>query len=108
MNKMVQSLWYGIGSFLPGILLVFTVVVAFIMTLMGDESIPVIVGLPFVLIAFLAAALCWFYIITMMIDAVKHSKGGMLFLWCVLLYMCNIFVFPIYWFVCVRTRTNQF
>ena len=31
MNKMVQSLWYGIGSFLPGILFLIALVAAFIM-----------------------------------------------------------------------------
>ena len=107
MNKMVQSLWYGIGSFLPGILFLIALVAAFIM-MQQEGDISARYGLSLVLFVFLMVVLCWFYIITMMVDAANHCEGNEKIIWIILLYLINIFVFPVYWFVCVRKRTNHF
>ena len=107
MNKMVQSLWYGIGSFLPGILFLIALVAAFIM-MQQEGDISARYGLSLVLFVFLMVVLCWFYIITMMVDAANHCEGNEKLIWIILLYLINIFVFPVYWFVCVRKRTNHF
>lgn len=37
-----------------------------------------------------------------------YLSTGMKILWTALLYCCNIFVFPVYWFVCIRHEYDSY
>lgn len=107
MKNIAESTWYGIGSFLPGILFLIPIGVAFIVTQREGEILATY-EFPLMLVALLMAGLSWFYIITMTIDAANHCEDNVKIIWIILLYLMNVFVFPVYWFVCVRKRTDHY
>lgn len=101
----MRSKLYGIGSFLPAVLLLISCVLGFYLQFANDgkleESDSPLLPL-FLIGTILAVILTWVYIISMMIHAGKHLSGTDRVVWMVLLYMLNMFVFPIYWFRYVR------
>ena len=98
MKNIAESTWYGIGSFLPGILFLVTVVVTCVL-LHEDAMMP--------LYGILAVVLFWFYVITMSMDAERLSDSRTGYVWMLLLWMANILVFPFYWFACIKNRNSQ-
>lgn len=73
MKNIAESTWYGIGSFLPGILFQVTVFMACVL-LHKDAMMP-LYGIPLAAAALLAVVLFWFYVITMSMDAERLSDS---------------------------------
>ena len=107
----MRSKLYGIGSFVPGIS-IFTLVGIYFSKLLGDQaavesSSETATMILLLFITFAAVILCWVYIITMMIHAAKHLTGNRRILWLILIYMLNLFIFPVYWFCFMRNTQSQ-
>lgn len=105
MKNIAESTWYGIGSFLPGVLFLVTVVVTCV--LLHEDAMMPLYGIPLAAAALLAVVLFWFYVITMSMDAERLSDSRTRYVWMLLLWMANILVFPFYWFVCIKNRNSQ-
>ena len=106
MKNMAESTWYGIGSFLPGILFLIPIGAAFIVTQREGEILATY-EFPLMLVALLMAGLSWFYVIIMSMDAERLSDSRTRYIWMLLLWMANILVFPFYWFACIKNRNSQ-
>lgn len=105
MKNIAESTWYGIGSFLPYVLFLVTVVVTCV--LLHEDAMMPLCGIPLAAAALLAVILFWFYVITMSMDAERLSDSRTRYVWMLLLWMANILVFPFYWFVCIKNRNSQ-
>lgn len=48
--------------------------------------------------------MCWVDIFWFIYMAIKNKQldNNMKIVWCVLLYLLNIFVFPVFWFMVIR------
>lgn len=105
MKNIAESTWYGIGSFLPYVLFLVTVVVTCV--LLHEDAMMPLYGIPPAAAALLAVVLFWFYVITMSMDAERLSDSRTRYVWMLLLWMANIIVFPFYWFACIKNRNSQ-
>lgn len=105
MKNIAESTWYGIGSFLPGILFLVTVFMTCV--LLHEDAMMPLYGIPLAAAALLAVVLFWFYVITMSMDAEGLSDSRTGYVWMLLLWMANILVFSFYWFACIKNRNSQ-
>lgn len=105
MKNIAESTWYGIGSFLPGVLFLVTVIVTCV--LLHEDTTTLWYGIPLAAAALLAVVLFWFYVINTSMDAAKLSDSRTRYVWILLLWMANIPVFPSYWFACTKNRNSQ-
>lgn len=86
------------GSPLPLILLVASLVLIVSTALTNSEDAALAIAIPMIICTFAAVVLCWFYIIYLMIHAYKNLNSTDRMLWMILIYMLNVFVFPVYCF----------
>lgn len=70
-----------------------------------DEVTPA-VGITCLLIELLGVIICWVDIIWFIVLTCRRKDwdANKKVIWSVVLYMLNVFVFPIYWFLCLRTE----
>ena len=100
----------GVLSFLPLVIIVLTFVVLLVMLFIFGEGImstgEMIFAFGLILFELIGVILTYVVMIMYMIKTCKSPEftTGMKILWCVLLYCFNIFVFPVYWFMYLRTE----
>lgn len=105
----MKKLGSCILAFAPGVLLFITLIAAALFSSWGSDpmsSFEVFVGLAMVALAFLAVILCFTVMILYIIKTVKspYISADMKAVWCILLYMFNVFVFPVFWFKYIRNQ----
>ncbi len=106
MNKMLTC----IASLAPivgvGLGIVMAIMVAFIGE--GTGFAGAIAGYGFIIGSFvfvlIGVAMCWVDIIWFIVLTCKRKDWdtSMKVIWCIMIYMLNIFVFPVYWFLYLR------
>lgn len=104
MNKVLSC----VLCFLPAVLFVVSIAMIIIFSVVVGEGTVAGASAIFAIIMLLTAVLCvvavYGVMIWLIIKTCKNGNitGGMKAAWVVMLYLLNIFVFPVYWFIYIR------
>ncbi len=106
-KKIMKKTLTCIAAFTPivGVVLGFVLmIIGMFLTETPSESMGLVLSIAAFVMVLIGVIMCWVDIIWFIILAVKNPQleSTMKLVWGILLYMFNIFVFPVYWFMYIR------